>query len=148
MKTSILLSILFMSSVCHAARPFENEFRYAAMSAGVDTQLLRAVCYYESGFRPKAVHHKDGGDNKPSYGICQLKESTARDMGFEGHIRDLRKPGVNIKFAAEYLAFQLERYNGDVGKALTAYNRGSFKSSADKRNSYVAAVLLAYYEKR
>jgi soluble lytic murein transglycosylase-like protein len=140
--------LLFHSCASAAERSYEAEFKYAAMSSKVDAQLLRAICYVESSFKVRAVHYKDGGDNRPSYGICQLKESTARDMGFEGRIKDLRKPEINIKYAAEYLAFQLERYDNDIGKALTAYNRGSFKRGVDRRNQYVAAVLLAYYEKK
>jgi len=86
--------------------------------------LLSAVCFVESGHNPHAINVSDGGS--ASYGYCQLKLSTARDMGFRGHVSELwHNREVNRKYASEYLRYQLKRYGGDVRKAVSAYNCGS-----------------------
>lgn len=85
--------------------------------------LLESVCYVESGHDVGAVHLDDGNGN--SVGICQIKLSTAQWMGFRGTEQQLMIPRVNIYYAAKYLKRNLVRYNGNIPKALTAYNRGS-----------------------
>jgi soluble lytic murein transglycosylase-like protein len=144
----LMVAIMLTASTARAERAYESEFKFAAMKANVDTQLLRAICFVESGFKARAVHHNDGTDGNTSYGICQLKLRTAKDMGFTGKVAQLRQASTNIQYAAEYLAFQLERYDNNVAKALIAYNRGSYKPGVDKRDRYVAAVLTAVYERR
>ena len=69
-----------------------------------------------------AIHYADGKTN--SYGVCQIKYETAQQLGFKGTAKQLMEPKNNIKYAAKYLARQLHRYNGNVNKAVIAYNRG------------------------
>jgi len=97
-----------------------------AKKIGVAGSLLLAICTQESGLNNVVVPH-DGGS--PSYGICQVKEGTARHMGYKGHSKDLMDPATNIKWAAIYLKFQLDRYDNDWCKATAAYNAGSFNES-------------------
>lgn len=91
--------------------------------------LLLAICTHESGLK-NIINENDGGS--PSYGICQIKESTARESGFKGKESDLMKPEVNVLYAAKYLAKQLNRYNGDWTMAISAYNAGSYRESTGR----------------
>ncbi len=84
---------------------------------------LEAVCYVESRHNVNAIHHHDGKGT--SLGICQIKLNSARLVGFKGSEKELMKPAVNIEMSARYLKHQLIRYNGELSKALIAYNRGS-----------------------
>jgi soluble lytic murein transglycosylase-like protein len=96
-------------------------FLLAATSNGVDPELLSAVCFVESSHRPHIYVAQDGGS--PSYGLCQIKESTARDMGFKKHSSFLLDPKTNAYYAAKYLAWQKKRW-GSWEKAVSAYNCG------------------------
>lgn len=111
--------------------------------------LLSAVCYVESGHRTTAMNQSDGGS--PSVGLCQIKAATARGMGYRGTDMVLAKPGVNAYWAGKYLRYQLDRYNGDVLKALSAYNAGTHRVNAKgeiMNRKYVAKVVNAWSESR
>lgn len=98
----------------------------AAKKAGVSGSLLLAICTHESGLKNVLVPH-DGGT--PTYGICQVKYDTAKMMGFDGKAKDLMNPEVNAKWAAEYLKFQKDRYDGNWMKSTAAYNSGTYNES-------------------
>ena len=107
--------------------------------------LLSSICFVETRHQPKALVQDDGGS--PSIGICQIKEATARIMGYKGTSIQLRQPKINIKYAGIYLQHQLSRYSGDVVKAVAAYNAGSNrvdKKGLPKNQKYVKKVLLAW----
>jgi hypothetical protein len=106
---------------------FETIILMAAKKAAVSGALLLAICTHESGLKNITVPH-DGGS--PSYGICQIKFETAKMVGFTGQEKDLMKPEVNAKWAAEYLKFQKERYGGEWLKAVAAYNSGTYNPSS------------------
>lgn len=98
----------------------------AAKKAGVSGALLLAVCTHESNLK-NVMRPRDG--NGPSYGICQIKYETAKQMGFKGQAKDLMVPRINAKYAAIYLRYQYIRYHGNACKAVAAYNSGSFLES-------------------
>jgi soluble lytic murein transglycosylase-like protein len=83
--------------------------------------LLQSVCYIESTHKVAAIHHDDGGGD--SLGICQIKHSTARWLGFKGTEEELMQPENNIYYAGKYLKYQLNRYKA-INKGVIAYNRG------------------------
>lgn len=85
--------------------------------------LLESICYVESKYDVKAYHKHDGIGN--SVGLCQIKLSSARMVGFRGTEKDLMKPENNVRFAARYLSHQLKRYSGSKAHAVIAYNQGS-----------------------
>lgn len=114
-----------------------------AKAAGVPGSLFLAICIHESKLLNVVTPHDNGS---PSYGLCQIKESTARMMGFKGPINKLMDPYINAKFSALYLKKQLERYNWDLCMATAAYNAGSYNPSnipGKPRNlKYVRGVTL------
>lgn len=114
-------------------------FALVSHNVSLPTGLLSAVCYVESKHKVDAMHLDDGNSN--SVGICQIKLSTARWLGFKGTEADLKNPKTNIHYAAKYLKYQLKRYGNDINKAISAYNAGSFKKSNHK---YVNKVITAW----
>jgi hypothetical protein len=84
-----------------------------ASSVGVDAELLRRLVRQESAGDPAAV------SSTGARGLTQLMPETARDLGV-----DPDNPDQNLAGGARYLRQQLDAYNGDVRKALAAYNWG------------------------
>ena len=64
----------------------------------------------ESSFRADALNERSG-----CYGYCQLNPR---------YFPTGLSPADNIRTGIEYLAYQLDRYAGDLEAALTAYNAG------------------------
>lgn len=95
----------------------------ASTEVGVPFRLLAAICSVESSLNPYQKPTDDNGSL--SYGMCQIKEGTARLVGFNSKVNILSNVKVNTYYAAMYLKKQLERYNGDWIVALAAYNAGS-----------------------
>jgi soluble lytic murein transglycosylase-like protein len=97
-----------------AATPFAAEIDAAAARHGVDPALLRGLIRQESGFDPNATSPAG------ALGLCQLMPATAAGLG----VTNPRDPVQNIEGGAKYLKAQLDRFGGDVSKALAAYNAG------------------------
>lgn len=85
-----------------------------ARRRGVDPLLVEAVMRNESGFDARALSGAGAG------GLMQLMPDTARQVG----VQDRFDPAQNIAGGTEYLAQQLERFQGDIELALAAYNAG------------------------
>lgn len=121
----------------------------AAKAAKVAGALLLAICSHESGGLHNIMVPRDG--DSPSIGMCQIKKSTAEEMGYkgiaygklkpstvlpvpglmepDGKPEGLMIPSVNAKYAARYLKQKLKDNDGDLCKATAAYNMGHFKAS-------------------
>lgn len=113
----------------------------AAQLSGVSPDTLTAICFQESSLRPKTVVHHDGGS--ASYGLCQVKFTTAREI-FGGITRtNLLDPFLNALVAGKYLNKLKTRYNGNKDCAINSYNTGPRKTKCTKETSetkYVKAV--------
>lgn len=136
----LIFILLCYGSTALGGSYIDNSFARAAKKAGVPEQLLRAICYSESRYQPRAFRFGDGGDRNHAIGICQLLVSTA--SSFVGHDpkchRDFRDrsiprayqecklfgPYTNILAAALYLKSHLKRYDGSWINAIAAYNSG------------------------
>lgn len=86
----------------------------AAASANVSPSLLAALVWQESRWNPQAV------SSKGAIGLTQLMPATARDLGV-----DPRDPAANLTGGARYLRQLLDGFDGNVEKALAAYNAGA-----------------------
>ncbi|MFW5633447.1 MAG: lytic transglycosylase domain-containing protein [Erythrobacter sp.] len=75
--------------------------------------LLEAVVWQESRWRANAVSPAG------ARGLAQLMPGTARYLGV-----DPDDPEANLEGGARYLREQLDRFDGDLEKALAAYNAG------------------------
>jgi soluble lytic murein transglycosylase-like protein len=75
--------------------------------------LLEALVWQESRWRENAVSHAG------ARGLAQLMPGTARYLGV-----DPGDPMQNLEGGARYLREQLDRFDGDLEKALAAYNAG------------------------
>lgn len=95
-----------------------------AKAAHVSFTLLAAVCNHESnGFMYDYTLYDHG---TPSYSVCQIKESSARQLGFKGDAMELRNPYVGIKYSALYLKYEQDRYGDNWVKIVSSYNAGSY----------------------
>jgi hypothetical protein len=110
----------------------------AAATEKVSAQLINAVIRQESGNRPCAVSVKG------AMGLMQLMPETARELT----VADPFDPAQNIQGGARYLGQLLERYNGDLSRALAAYNAGPARVDAAngipniaETQSYVKSIL-------
>lgn len=91
---------------------------------GVSPLLLLSVCWQESNHK-NVINPTDNGS--ASYGICQLKVSTAKMIVPSIKASELFDPVINSFIAAKYLKKQLKRYNNDERMAIAAYNAGKVK---------------------
>ena len=102
--------------------PYDDIFDTMGKKHGVDPDLLRAMSNQESAFRPNARSFKGAS------GLMQLMPATAQRFG----VTDIYDPQQNIEGGAKYMRFLLDRYNGDVERALVGYNAG--EGNADRND--------------
>jgi soluble lytic murein transglycosylase len=103
----------------HFSEIVERECAARSIDPNIEYSLIRQ----ESLFEPEAVSWVG------ARGLSQIMPSTgrwaARRLGHRGfrntHLFD---PATNIRFGTEYLSVQLEEFNGDIVRALAAYNGG------------------------
>lgn len=88
--------------------------RQVALYYGVDPALALSVAKAESNFNASAV------SSAGAVGIMQLMPATAQGLGVKDSFNALQ----NIDGGVRYLQAQLLAFDGDVKKALAAYNWG------------------------
>lgn len=117
--------------------------RDAADRHQIDPALIRAMISAESSWNPSAV------SNKGALGLMQLMPATANELG----VKDPFDPKENIEGGVRYLRSMLERYDGDLDRALAAYNAGGgavdraggIPNYRETRN-YVQKIQDAYFQ--
>jgi hypothetical protein len=114
----------------------------AALRSGLPPEFVHSVAQVESGFEPRAVSPKG------ALGVMQLMPETAKTLG-----ADPANLEQNIDAGTRLLRELLIKYNGDVVKALAAYNAGP--GAVDKyqglppfneTRQYVNKVIGAYQQ--
>jgi soluble lytic murein transglycosylase-like protein len=85
-----------------------------AREHSVDPALVREVARQESGFRPCAV------SSKGAQGLMQLMPATQAQLD----VHDPFDPQESLSAGAKLLKQLLDRYQGDLALALSAYNAG------------------------
>ncbi len=93
---------------------FDDLIVAAAERQHLDPALVKAVMLVESGFDPEAVSPKG------ALGLMQLMPTTARELG----VSDAFDPAQNIAGGTAYLRRMVDRFGGDLNKAIAAYNAG------------------------
>ena len=117
---------------------------------GLDPLMVAAVIEIESRFDPFAV------SSAGAYGLMQLMPPTAKEL-FTGKKASLKaahlfNPVLNIELGTAYVAQLLRRFDGDLQRALIAYNAGPSvarslvhgSKSYRRLQAYPRAVLAAY----
>lgn len=108
----------------------------------LDPALVAAIAEQESGFNQSA--QSEAG----AMGIMQLMPGTAEGLGVDPS--DLRG---NLEGGAKYLRQMLDKYDGDVEKALAAYNagpgsldsvNGDISQLSGETQKYVPSVMERY----
>lgn len=122
-------------------KSYDKLIENIARSEGLDPDLLRAVVEAESDFNPDAISRKG------AVGLMQLMPETARRMG----VSDPFHPSENLEGGARYLRTLINKYEGLLPLALSAYNAG--ENAVDRHRgippypetqAYVQKVLTSY----
>jgi len=121
------------------AVPAGYQAKVAELAARFDLSpsLIEALVWQESRWRENAVSPVG------ARGLAQLMPGTARDLGVNPD-----DPFANLEGGARYLREQLDRFDGDLEKALAAYNAGPgrvLRANGVPRiretQAYVAAIM-------
>ena len=130
-----------------AAAPLDEIRRKISRAAdeyNIDEELIRAVIQVESGWKQDAVSVKG------AMGLMQLMPRTAAMLGVD----DAFDPEQNIEGGVKYLARLTDKYDGDIEKALAAYNAGPSRVDAaggapfPETARYVRNVMALYHRYR
>lgn len=108
---------------------------------GVDADIIKAVIAVESCYNPYAVSPKG------AQGLMQLIPETAARFG----VANSFDSSENIHGGTRYLSWLMKRYDGDLNKAIAAYNAGEGAVDKyqgippyDETQHYVQRVLTVY----
>jgi soluble lytic murein transglycosylase-like protein len=96
------------------AMPFGDLIHEKAVKYDVDPALVAAVVETESRFRSRARSQVG------ARGLMQIMPRTGRWMG----ARNLDDPEQNIDAGVKYLKYLQQRFDGNLSKAIAAYNGG------------------------
>jgi len=115
----------FGDTITELTLPLRHDdiIRQQAAEKGVPADLIAAVIYEESQFDDNVRSDAD------ARGLMQITPATADTIenlsGGETFVyEDLDNPDLNIRYGTYYLAYLLDKYDGDVIAALAAYNAG------------------------
>ncbi|MGQ9615719.1 MAG: lytic transglycosylase domain-containing protein [Spirochaetota bacterium] len=108
---------------------------------GIPSELIRAVVKQESNFNVNAISRKG------AMGLMQLMPQTADLLGVQNPFN----PEENIVAGTRYLVDLINRYGGNLNKALAAYNAGPRNvedeiPDIEETRSFVDSVLRSYEE--
>lgn len=99
----------------------------------IDPAIVLGMAQRETNFDADAIG--DGGD---SFGMWQVQPKWHQERMDKLGVTDLFDPYQNAAVAVDYLAEMLGWYDGDIAKALTAYNQGRYNGIV---SDYAKAVM-------
>lgn len=122
----ILFLIAAVAGVLYYNYPkvYEQEVYTYAKEFNLDPLLVYSVMKVESNFNTDAISYKG------AKGLLQIMDSTgawgSECLKMTDYDHDqLFVPEVNIRIGCWYLSKLINQYDGDINKALAAYNAGS-----------------------
>ena len=126
--------------------PWEK-IKKAADDHNLDPNLIAAICHVESSGLQWINRHEpdykwtidilkhaqrchtnvitERNNQQTSWGLMQIMGGTARWIGFEGHMPELCKPEVNLKWGCKYLERLMRGHS--IEEAISCYNAGSVR---------------------
>jgi len=111
----------------------------------IDADFIASVIHAESANNPRAVSRKG------AQGLMQLMPETASKLG----VKDSFDPAANVDGGVRYLRELLLLYNGDMARALAAYNAGPLRVQQyhgvppyRETRTYVARVIKDFNRKK
>ena len=107
-------SVQAVGSAAAAPEDVNTLIKQVAQKYNVDSRLVSAVASAESGFQQSAV------SGAGAVGVMQLMPSTAASLGVNPY--DEKQ---NIDGGTKYLKGLLDSFDGNVKKAVAAYNAGA-----------------------
>jgi len=136
-----LNSILENSRKYHIPADLAGQIYDVALAEGIDPKVAFSLVSVESDFVHNAVSPVG------ARGLTQLMPSTARFFDPKIDRADLFDPETNLHIGFRFLKELIQKYNGNIDRALSAYNRGPaivdkvVEDSGDPSNGYSDAVL-------
>ena len=119
-----------------------NIIRRVSRKWDVDPFLISSIIKHESAFDPNAI------SKKGACGLMQLMPKTAKEMG----VTAIFDPIQNINGGTRYIRLMNDRYDGDLYKALLAYNAGPTNIDngiiPKKSHKYAKRVIHTYCQLR
>jgi soluble lytic murein transglycosylase-like protein len=101
---------------------------------GIDPAIIFAMAFRESTYNPKCI-----GDGGNSYGLLQVQPKWHKKRMEKLGCTDLLDPYQNVIVGIDHLCELLSRY-GNIAKALTAYNKGSYNGTVTQYAKNVLAT--------
>lgn len=86
----------------------------------VPVTLAMAMIEHESGFNPEVVSSTD------DYGLMQINVINHEQLEEQYRCADMTDPYQNVFCGIKIIGSYIEKYEGDISKALMAYNMGDY----------------------
>jgi len=171
MRIFIVIMILFYSRFLVAGMPPRLESLHKnivkeSMRYNFNPSLVAAMIFQESGGKLDAHEYSKGYPyfykpafyaemqgipleteteaQRSSYGLMQIKCSTARYIGFSRPCQNLYNVSTNLAFGVKYMSILKRRYKSDTDM-ISSYNQGQpfkFKNGQYRNYRYVRNVLI------
>ena len=118
-KTTLVLAVLLFNPVS-AQQTYVDDIvsivEDKSRKYGVDKDLIHAFISTESGFRIKAI------STAGAQGLMQVMPATGERMGVPRN--QIAIPERNIDAGTKYIAFLMDRFNGNLPLVAAGYNAG------------------------
>jgi len=127
------------SNISSRSEELDKVLKTASEKYSIPVQLIKAVIQQESGFNSQAV------SSRGAMGLMQLMPQTAELLGVENPF-DISE---NVLGGTRYLRELLNLYQGNLNRALAAYNAGPHKVGEDipeilETRNFIKSVLDLY----